>query len=413
MPEYDNLPDGSVIHFTLKGKNLKGTVLGRRDQYLSIKLESGYNIMAIPDKITKIEKGRVSMKVETEYPKESGEGINISVISTGGTIVSKVDYTTGAVFPSLDITEITSRFRYMERSYHIRNVPFLNILSENMEPEQWMNLARKILEESRKSEGIVVSHGTDTMTYTASALSFLFRELSVPVIMVGSQRSSDRPSTDSYLNMEAAINFASTDFGEVGISMHSSISDERISLLRGVRTRKMHSSRRDAFRAIGESPVGYFQEGLVNLSGNYSKKSEKTTMFDRIEKRAGILYFHPGIEIDDLSGYLEKKMGVVIMGTGLGHISTKFIDVLKEYTDSGRIAIMTTQCIYGTTDLDVYTTGRMLSRAGVTWAGNLLPEAALAKMMVVMGNYPEFEWQKRMRSNMRGEIVEREELGVF
>ncbi|MGP6239626.1 Glu-tRNA(Gln) amidotransferase subunit GatD [Cuniculiplasma sp. SKW4] len=413
MPKGKDLHEGSIIDFTLKGKKLRGVVLGVKEKYINIKLESGYNIMVIPDEISEVSEGKKINKIEREYARESGEGTNISVISTGGTIVSKVDYSTGAVFPSLDISEITSRFKYMERSYHVRSIPFLNILSENMEPDQWLQLADKIVEESRRSEGIVISHGTDTMTYTASALSFLLKELSVPVIMVGSQRSSDRPSTDSYLNMEAAINFAATDFGEVGMAMHSSISDDSIALLRGVRARKMHSSRRDAFKSIGENPLGYFQNGLVNISGKYRKRSEETSAFKRLEKRAGILYFHPGIETDDLSQYLEKKLGVVIMGTGLGHISTKFIDVIKEYTDSGRLAVMTTQCIYGTTDLDVYSTGRLLARAGVTWAGNMLPEAALTKMMVIMGNYPEFEWQKRMVTDMRGEILQREEIGVF
>ncbi|MGP6207114.1 Glu-tRNA(Gln) amidotransferase subunit GatD [Cuniculiplasma sp. SKW3] len=413
MPKGKDLHEGSIIDFTLKGKKLRGVVLGVKEKYINIKLESGYNIMVIPDEISEVSEGKKINKIEREYARESGEGTNISVISTGGTIVSKVDYSTGAVFPSLDISEITSRFKYMEKSYHVRSIPFLNILSENMEPDQWLQLADKIVEESKRSEGIVISHGTDTMTYTASALSFLLKELSVPVIMVGSQRSSDRPSTDSYLNMEAAINFAATDFGEVGIAMHSSISDDSIALLRGVRARKMHSSRRDAFKSIGENPLGYFQNGLVNISGKYRKRSEETSAFKRLEKRAGILYFHPGIETDDLSQYLEKKLGVVIMGTGLGHISTKFIDVIKEYTDSGRLAVMTTQCIYGTTDLDVYSTGRLLARAGVTWAGNMLPEAALTKMMVIMGNYPEFEWQKRMVTDMRGEILQREEIGVF
>ena len=413
MPKGKEISEGSTIEFTLKEKNLKGKVLGIKDSYLNIKLENGYNIMVIPDEIKKIINEDKINKIEREYSRESGQGTNISVISTGGTIVSKVDYSTGAVFPSLDISEITSRFKYIEKSYHVRSIPFLNILSENMEPEQWLQLAHKIVEESKRSEGMVISHGTDTMTYTASALAFLLKELSVPIIMVGSQRSSDRPSTDSYLNMEAAINFAASDFGEVGISMHSSISDDKIALLRGVRARKMHSSRRDAFRSIGENPVGYFQNGLVNISGPYRKKSASTSIFEKIEKRAGILYFHPGMETEDLSEYLEKKLGVVIMGTGLGHISTKFIDVIKEYTDSGRMAVMTTQCIYGTTDLDVYSTGRLLSRAGVTWAGNILPEAALTKMMVIMGNYPDFEWQKRMVTDMRGEILQREEIGVF
>jgi len=413
MPGIDKIHEGSVITFKWRGRELKGIVLGFKDRYVNVKLESGYNVMVVPDMIMDVRENEQIETKQKENIRESGKGKEISIISTGGTIVSKVDYKTGAVFPSLDIREITSKFQYLERQFRLNTIPFLNILSENMEPEQWVELARKIREESKKSEGIVISHGTDTMTYTASALSFLLKEQSVPIIMVGSQRSSDRPSTDSYLNMEGAINFASTDFGEVGISMHSSISDAGIYLLRGVRARKMHSSRRDAFRPIGEKPVGYFQDGLVNITGKYRKTGERTEIFEKIEKRAGILYFYPGMEIDDMASFMERKMGIVIMGTGMGHISTKFIDLLKEYTDSGRLAVMTTQCINGPSDLNVYSTGRQLIKAGVTWAGNLLPEAAVAKMMVVMANYPDFEWSRRMVSNVRGEILEREELEAF
>ncbi|MCL5888413.1 MAG: Glu-tRNA(Gln) amidotransferase subunit GatD [Candidatus Thermoplasmatota archaeon] len=413
MPESNKPENGDIIKFTWKGKEMEGTFISIDSDFFNVKLENGYNISIKPQSFEIIKKG-VSFAVnEGKGAKVSGKGKPISLITTGGTIVSKVDYRTGAVFPSLDIEELTSRFRYMEQNYRLKRVDFSNILSENIEPGQWVEIAKKTEHELRNSEGVVISHGTDTMSYTASALAFMFEKQMGPVILVGSQRSSDRPSSDSYLNLEAAVGFATSEFGEVGISMHHNSSDERIDLIRGTRSRKMHSTRRDAFKSIGEHPVGAFQDGLFSLSGKYRRKCGENVLKTKLEKKVSLVYFHPGLEVEDLEKSMDGKKGMVIMGTGLGHINTKYFQSISERVKGGMKAVATTQCIYGSTNLDIYSTGREMEKAGIVSAGNILPETAYVKMMYLLGNYSEEEFEVLMKTNMRGEILEREELGVY
>ena len=411
MPVYSDKDRGARIEFMYHGTKYTGTVLGKNGDYYNIKMENGYDVFIIPEQVQIIENTKDYSAPKVNKVSVAGEGKEISLITTGGTIVSRIDYTTGAVFPSLDITDITSKFPYIEEKFRIRHVNFLNILSENMEPDNWVGIAETVVKESRRAGGIVISHGTDTMSYTAAALSFMLKKLSVPVIMTGSQRSSDRPSSDSFLNMEGAINFAGTQVGEVCIAMHETLSDDRIALMRGVRTRKMHSTRRDAFRSIGEKPIGYFQNGRVEIHGNHRNPDQSTEMDGKLEKKVGMIYFHPGMEIEDLERYIEKKKGVVVMGTGLGHMAVKFLDTIKNYTGNGGKILMTSQCIMGPVNLDVYATGRELAAAGVTWVENMLPEVAMVKMMHVLGNYEDADFERVMRMNMKGEILCREQAG--
>ncbi len=413
MPVNSGTKRGSKVKFTFSGKEYNGTFLSKNGDYYSIKIENGYDVKIIPENVEFIEEPVQNSTVEIKKKSVAGTGKEISLITTGGTIVSKIDYTTGAVFPSLDITEITSKFPSLEEKFRLRHVNFLNILSENMEPENWIGIAEAVVKESKKSQGIVISHGTDTMTYTAAALAFMLSDLSVPVILTGSQKSSDRPSSDSFLNLAGAINFAGTDLGEVCIAMHESMSDDRVSLMRGVRTRKMHSTRRDAFRSMGEKPLGFFKAGVTELNQEYKKAGPNTELGTKLETRVGMLYFHPGMQLEDMESMMERKRGIVIMGTGLGHMALKFLDNIRKYTRDGGKILMTSQCINGPVNLDVYATGRELASAGVTWVENMLPETAMVKMMHVMANYPDEDFEKIMRTNLRGEILYRETAGGF
>ncbi|MHB1439841.1 MAG: Glu-tRNA(Gln) amidotransferase subunit GatD [Cuniculiplasma sp.] len=404
---------GDLIEFTWEGQRFQGTLLSEDSVYSNIKLINGYNISIKLEDYKILERSTTRIQEVKRDMKVLGKGKPISLITTGGTIVSRVDYKTGAVFPSLDMGELTSRFPYMEEKFSINRVDFSNILSENMEPDQWIQMAKLVDRELKRSEGVLISHGTDTMSYTASALSFMFEKQRGPIILVGSQRSSDRPSSDSYLNIEAAVGFSATDFGEVGIAMHHNSSDEKIDLIRGARSRKMHSTRRDAFKAIGEGPVGRFQDGLVNFIRPYIRRVEENTISTKLEKRVGMIYFYPGLSVEEMEKNLDGKRGVILIGTGLGHIAIKHLEAIKERVKEGMKAVITTQCIFGTTNLDVYSTGRQMKGAGIMDCGNILPETAYVKMMYVLGNYDENRFPEMMRKNMRGEILEREEMGVF
>ncbi len=398
---------GEKIKFIYKGIEMSGIVVSHDSRQFNIKLSSGYNISVPNDSIEITESERIQVSHQHSSPSHDQDA-EVEIIATGGTIASRVDYITGAVTPVFDpgilgenIPNINS-FRY--------DVKIMDpILSENMTPEIWQNIGNMVKESQMVGRSTIILHGTDTMAYTASALAFMFRSLHRPVILVGSQRSSDRPSTDAFLNLEAALEFSRINIGEVGICMHSSISDTSVSLLRGVRTRKMHSSRRDAFRSPGVPPMASYVNGSSSVNPDTTPCSTDSLDFKpSLEKKVSLVYFHPMMEPEDFSALSEGKKIVVIAGTGMGHVSSKLFEPLKELSKEGTRFMMTTQCLGGRVDLDVYSTGRRLTELGVIPLGDMFPETALVKAMHVAANYPEEKFRKTMISNMRGEILSRE-----
>ena len=398
---------GKKIKFIYKGIEMSGIVVSHDSRQFNIKLSSGYNISVPNDSIEITESERIEVIHQLSSPSHD-QNAEVEIIATGGTIASRVDYITGAVTPVFDpgilgenIPNINS-FRY--------DVKIMDpILSENMTPEIWQNIGNMVKESQMGGRSTIILHGTDTMAYTASALAFMFRSLHRPVILVGSQRSSDRPSTDAFLNLEAALEFSRINIGEVGICMHSSISDTSVSLLRGVRTRKMHSSRRDAFRSPGVPPMASYVNGSSSVNPDTTPCSTDSLDFKpSLEKKVSLVYFHPMMEPEDFSALSEGKKIVVIAGTGMGHVSSKLFEPLKELSKEGTRFMMTTQCLGGRVDLDVYSTGRRLTELGVIPLGDMFPETALVKAMHVAANYPEEKFRETMISNMRGEILSRE-----
>jgi glutamyl-tRNA(Gln) amidotransferase subunit D len=396
---------GQKVDFSYKGTEYTGTFISSSTETVTVKMGSGYNITM----------NRGSFKIIKEYPFESHEndsetkttgkcGENgICILTTGGTIGSSVDYKTGAVKPVKDISYLYNFVNNIEqfKLYH-ENIE--NMLSENVDVGKWLTFARKSRDAMKRGNSIIIFHGTDTMQYSASALSFMFEEQTEPVIFTGSQRSSDRPSSDAFLNIEASIHFASMEMGEVGISMHTGTSDDSVSLYRGTRTRKMHTSSRDAFISIGEPSMAKYSNGKI-LRENYIKKpSENIVLKDRLDENVGLVYFYPGMKGEDFYNISYNKKAVIIMGTGLGHVSTGILDVIKKLSKETAF-FMTSQCIYGNVNMNVYSTGRDLIHAGVIPLDNMLAETAMVKAMYILGNYPE-DLNKLMRTNMRGEIEE-------
>lgn len=402
---------GTKLKITYNGNELDVTYISKEEGYLTVKLQNGYNITIPENKITVLKSSEPQPVKKKSITLKHGNGIPISLITTGGTIVSAIDYDTGAVHPSTDIRKIIDRYPYMEEKYAISVREFDNILSENMQPNMWIKLAAVIKEELSKSKGVLVSHGTDTMSYTASALAFMFEKLTGPVVMVGSQRSSDRPSSDSFGNMEGAMAFSSTNVGEICVSMHSGTSDDSISLHRGTRTRKMHSTRRDAFRSVSGTPIAKFRNKNIEFLSEYKEKSDEILLTGKLEEEISMIYFHPGLKGEDIEKISEGKKAIIIMGSGLGHISQSLFPSVKKIIGTGTKIVMTTQCMSGIVDLNVYSTGRELKKLGVVSAENMLPEIALTKSMYLLGNYPHEDFEQMMKVNMRGEILEREFLG--
>ncbi|ELY90368.1 glutamyl-tRNA(Gln) amidotransferase subunit D [Natrialba hulunbeirensis JCM 10989] len=331
----------------------------------------------------------------------------ISLISTGGTIASTVDYRTGAVTAQFDAEDVLRAVPDLAGRANYRGRVVANILSENMEPPIWQDLAEAVHEEIENgADGVVVMHGTDTMQYSASALSFML-ETPVPIVFTGSQRSADRPSSDNVMNAVSAVEAAKSDCAEVLVCMHGTESDDVCALHRGTRVRKNHTSRRDAFETVGAEPLGTvdYHSETVSFRRDYQERGEvDLTLSDALESDVELLKFTPGMDPAFLD-VVEGAEGLVIEGTGLGHVHTDLIPRIEELIADGTTVVMTSQCLEGRVCDRVYDTGRDLLDAGVIEAGDTLPGTAKVKLMWALAN--EESVTETMQTSIAGELQER------
>ena len=388
------------------------------DMHIVLKLDNGYNIGINISKVKEIEKiEKKEEKKEVKFEKIKKRGLNkVYLLGTGGTIASKIDYRTGAVSPSFTAEEIVNAIPEVLDIADIDAGVLFNILSENMTPKHWKKIAREVAKLLNSDYyGVVVAHGTDTMSYTASALAFMLKNLSKPVVFVGAQRSSDRPSSDASLNLLSALRVATSDIAEVTVVMHASSSDDACYIHRATRVRKMHSSRRDAFRSINSLPIGIVRGNKIETFIEYKKRSEgEVILDDRLEERVALLKIYPGIEKELFDFYIDRYLGVVIEGTGLGHVPSYLIPSIERGIEEGKIIAMATQTIYGRVDMKVYSTGRELLARGVISCEDMLPEVAYVKLMYILAKTQNREEvEKLMKTNIAGEISERSLYDTF
>jgi glutamyl-tRNA(Gln) amidotransferase subunit D len=405
--------------------------------HLVLKLKSGYNIGIKIGKIKSIkkitEKLAPNMKPDTYYKykdyfshKNTDQNFsqsqlpNLSLLSTGGTISSKIDYRTGGVMAALTAKELNDSIPELTRIANIDPEVVLSEYSENIKPEHWSLIARKVSNNilSGKYDGIIVSHGTDTMHYTSAALSFALQNLPIPVVLVGAQRSSDRPSSDASLNLIGACTFATrSKFSGVFVAMHYSISDEVIACHIGTRVRKNHTSRRDAFHSIDVYPFSLIKKDQIEISRQYTdlkfqernKNLESMVVRPNFENKVSLLKFYPGFDCRMIDYCVDLgHRAIILEGTGLGHINKECFSQIKNAVDKGIIIFMTSQCIWGRTALTVYDTGRDLLNLGVIPLSNMTSETALVKAMWCFGNFTEEnEVIKTMTSNIANEFTNR------
>ena len=405
-----NIEPGDYVEVVTSKGTVRGILLPRpkygEGDIVVIKLDNGYNVGVVPKEIRLIRKGERKERERRGKIKNVKGLPTISIIGTGGTIASYVDYKTGAVNPALTAEDFIFTVPEIVKEANIRADVVFNILSEDMKPEYWIKIARKIKDEAKFSNGVVIPHGTDTMSYTSASLSFMFEKLPFPVVLVGSQRSSDRPSSDAYMNLISAVKVAKTDLGEVVVVMHATSSDDKCLIHRGTRVRKMHTSRRDAFKSVNSKPMGEVGEE-VKFYGEYRKRDDKLVLRDKMDEKVSLIYFYPGMKSDLLDSLLEGMHGAIIMGTGLGHVSSDLLPILRKKIRDGVVVGMTSQCLYGRVNLNVYSTGRELKNAGVIPLEDMLPEVAYVKLMWLLGNYDLSNVKKLMRENLRGEISNR------
>jgi glutamyl-tRNA(Gln) amidotransferase subunit D len=414
---------GDLVRVESGGRVYEGILMPRSGlgdrECLVLKLASGYNVGVRVDggtRITKVREGEPWRRLPPPPSSPDPSKPLVRLVGTGGTIASRVDYRTGGVHPAFSPEELYSLVPELAGLARLETVEACSVFSEHLTPELWVRIAEKVAEGLNSgARGVVVAHGTDTMGYTSAALSFMLRNLTGPVVLVGAQRSSDRPSTDAHLNLLSAVAVASrSDLGEVCVVMHGSMEDDFCLIHRGTRVRKCHTSRRDAFLSINASPLGVVRGGEVRMLGEYRRRGEGRVEVDaRLEPRVLLLKVTPGMAPDLLQAALEKGYrGIVLEGTGLGHAPESLFGALREARERGVPVVMTSQCLWGRVNLHVYSTGRDLLGMGVIPAEDMLPEVAYVKLMWVLGHTGDPEEVRRlMLQNLAGELSPRSGLG--
>ena len=379
------------------------------EDIIILKLDNGYNIGVSTEdaKMTLISKSEKTDVVDY-IKKENNELPDISILGTGGTIASFVDYKTGAVSPAITAEQLVNSVKALDEVANVSAEPLFSLASEDMKPEHWEGMANKIKEmHDKKDHGIVIGHGTDTMSYSAAALSFQLPEISNPVVFTGAQRSPDRPSSDAHLNLVGAAKTAMSDLGEISIAMHETTDDENVAIWRGNRTRKTHSSKRNAFQSPNEGPLGIVKD-KIEWKRKYRSTVEITTIKAGFDDNIGMIWSHPGLKVNDWENSVSNKNGIVIAGTGLGHINSELLDVIEKTSKDIPVA-MSSQCLSGSTNLNVYRNGRKLLERGVVETYDMSPETALVKMMWLSKHHRE-NVRTMMGENLVGEISDSRKL---
>ena len=415
--------EGSKLSVTKEGRTNVGTLMPHHEfsapDVLIIKVKSGYNIgiRITPDTEIRVLEAPAE-RVRKETPIEFQKGLpKLVLIGTGGTIASYVDYRTGAVHPALSTSDMVNAVPEIREIANVDATVLFSIFSENMDVDHWQELAKEVVRQINDgADGIIIPHGTDTMGYTAAALSFMLGDVPKPVVLVGAQRSSDRPSSDASSNLMACARFCvNGKKSGVYVIMHDTSGDDSFAVHIGTRVRKMHTSRRDAFHSINVLPVAHLDKDgklTMDIEGHDVSDRNAEARTD-MEKRCVLLQYYPGMDPALFEPILMNSKGVVIAGSGLGHVNSNMVPLLKKACDNGTVIVMTSQCLNGRVNMNVYNTGRDMLSAGVITVWDMLPETAYVKLMWALANTSSVEEAKEvMKTPLAGEMSDRRTIDV-
>jgi glutamyl-tRNA(Gln) amidotransferase subunit D len=417
-----SLEAGDYVRFRLALEEIEGRVLESSDSSIVLlKLKSGYNIGINKENILGCKVIRKFKEEQAHFKLPHVKGLpSIGLVVTGGTIASKLDPKTGGAAPLTDVNEFAKFYPELFKMVNVKKIesPFM-IASESMNSEHWIKIAhsvKKLLDDEEIS-GVVVTHGTDTLGYTAAALSFFLRNLNKPVVLTYSQRSIDRASSDANLNLQCAARMALSDAAEVMLVGHAGTNDDFCYAMPGTKARKLHSSRRDAFKVVNGEPIAKVWADKVEFLSEYRPRNkEKVELDAEYSDKVALVKYYPGQDSSILDFYALKYKGIVVEAVGLGHLPVSeapnnWLPKLKKLIHDGFIVCAAPQTIFGRLDPYVYTNGRELLDAGVIFLGDMLSETALVKLGWVLGHYG---WKGKVKelmlTNMAGELNTRLEI---
>lgn len=389
---------------------------------LTVKLDSGYNIGVQPKDLKLVEKHELKQGKQDKLEVEDSEDKeDVLILHTGGTIASRVSYEEGGVKPDFTEENMIRMYPDVVSEVNLDSEVVAEMLSEDMEPKHWQEIAEKIHKVKDQYDGIIIGHGTDTMQYTGAALTFMLQNIDTGIVLVGSQRSSDRPSTDANMNLYSATKFlAETNYTGIAACMHENIEDKRCQIMPASKIRKMHTSRRDAFQTINTKPIAYIDYQEKEIENYEPTQNQEDYCFEKeLEENVGYLKVRPGMTVKEVETVKKQNYnGLIIEGTGLGHMPVnsfddktqhheKILETISEIAEDTMV-VMASQTINGRIDMDVYDAGYKIQEAGVISAQDMHPELAYVKAMWVLANTESIEEaRKTFQENLQNEINDR------
>ena len=415
-----SLKPGSFVEINTLKENFSGTILpSTNNKIVSLKLNNGYNIGIEKNKIKKIKIiNKKQQKPNQNLIKQDKNLPKIVVIHTGGTIASKVDYKTGGVSASFTSDDLLSLFPDLKNIAYIDSIFLSNIMSEDIRFSHYQDLCKEIQKQLKKNpKGIIIGHGTDTIALTAAALAFMIENPPIPIILVGAQRSSDRGGSDASLNLLSASYFITkSNFKGIAICMYKNSSDETCLILPPTKTRKLHTSRRDAFKPVNDTPIAEvnYRKQEIKFLKPQEENNNKLIIKDKFQNKVAIIKTHPNMFPDLINTLTSKKYkGLILEGTGIGQAPTNIkenipnYNALKKFIKSGGIILLTSQCIFGRVHENIYANCRRLKEIGVIFGQDMLTETAFIKLAWLLGNFNKKQALELLNKNLRGEINSR------
>jgi len=404
--ETKNFNPGDKVSLKTKTREWEGHALESHDsEIILLKLKSGYNIGIRESEILTAKviqkRSEISSTADNQEQAASSNLPNVAIIITGGTISSRLDPKSGGVI-STDTKEILNIAPELKEICNpIIKVPFTK-WSEDMSHKDWKELAETCeeLSNDKSIQGIIITHGTDFLHYTAAALSFFIKDLNKPIALTYSQKSIDRASTDAALNLICAAKYATSDIAEIALIGHESTDDNSCLAMPARSVRKMHTSKRGAFQIINDTPIARITKEKFEILKEFNARSDsKPTIDTKFQDKIASIKITPGQDPAILEFYASHGYkGIVLEITGIGQVPSKnakynWLPKIKKAIESGMTIVATPQTIYGSLNPNVYSAGRDLAKTGIIFS-NETTETTLIKLGWVLGHK---QWNKKQK----------------
>ncbi len=328
----------------------------------------------------------------------SDETAKVCLLTTGGTISSIYDEETQALHPGLSVDALLDRLPKSLGNVEVIERELFQLDSANAQPHHWQELAgaiKEVSEEIPDLRGIVITHGTDTMVYSASAVSFMIQDFGKPIVFTGAQIPASVPWSDGPRNLLDAIRVAAFgDLGETCIVFNGEIH-------RATRTKKVRVNSYDAFDSMDPSPIGILAREIVLYEGRKKRNHRLIPRFDtRLDDRVFLLKVFPGIPPQTLTRIVDMGYrGIIIEAFGSGNIPTDenaLTAGIMQAIDQKCFIVVSSQCAFGQADLSIYAVGRAAKDVGAMSAYDMTSEAALVKLAWILGHTNEPDRVRKM-----------------